>query len=466
MQKKSRKLKLFAAAFLLLPILARAGDLTGLYDRATLEYWRTQTPEGIEENFREVVLPVLTTAEKERLGKVEFEFPLTCDEAQEPFCFSSRYARNVQSAAPSKVQMSMLALRFFGDLALATAWLQRNGYVLDTVSDYVAMLKFRDAASFPEGKYPRPLDALQIPADVRDQKKPAFATFSKIYDSAIVFILAHELGHIYHRHAGYGPGVSREQSRRNEEEADAFGLDLMRRIGVAPIGAVVFFTAYAHWTPNRWDFPDEEKYQAYLAQATHPLTSHRMRALGQRIGEARRDFARKEANPEAVERALEYIATQIRAIADFLDDHDVQEGIAVVSRTTDLLALAPRRPGALPLAAPKNGNESQSTEPFNGTYTGKISDRTGELDTIILLERKGSNITGAYSFGLGMGTIRGRIEGDVFLYDWRSGELSGKGKFTEGEHPGTLVGTWGNGDSRDNAGKWNATRRKSGATNP
>ena len=77
---------------------------------------------------------------------------------------------------------------------------------------------------------------------------------------------------------------------------------------------------------------------------------------------ARRDFARKEANPEAVERALEYIATQIRAIADFLDDHDVQEGIAVVGRTTDPLALAPRSPARVNPARQHKGDRPHARE--------------------------------------------------------------------------------------------------------
>ncbi|HYN64102.1 MAG TPA: hypothetical protein VES36_05810, partial [Candidatus Limnocylindrales bacterium] len=201
-------------ALLLLPADAGAQGWAGFYDRKTLVYWQGQTPPGIEENFRDVVWPKLTLDEKRTLGRVALDFPL--EDTQHPMNF---YA--VASGGKKTITLPVSSLRFLGDIALAYAWLNASGYSIDPVTDYLAMLKYQWPDGLAGRRY-RPREALGIPDDATSNAR-VDSQFQRIFGTAIVFVLGHELGHLYHQH---GTNVSPERSRQQEEEADRFGMEL------------------------------------------------------------------------------------------------------------------------------------------------------------------------------------------------------------------------------------------------
>jgi predicted Zn-dependent protease len=137
----------------------------------------------------------------------------------------------------------------------------------------------------------------------------------KIYGSALAFIVAHELGHIYYQHPD-SKDVPREQERQHEVEADRFAIQLLRRMGSPPGGEVFFFDLLAHLEQNRFDFPTGEEYEHHLASATHPLTSDRLQALGQEIERWAGDFAREERDVQQATLAIRNIGQAMRALAD------------------------------------------------------------------------------------------------------------------------------------------------------
>ena len=51
------------------------------------------------------------------------------------------------TGTPWVVTMSAASLKFFDDFCVAIAWLQANGYSIETASDYVSMLKYRTRAA-------------------------------------------------------------------------------------------------------------------------------------------------------------------------------------------------------------------------------------------------------------------------------------------------------------------------------
>lgn len=439
---------------LLLPIAVHAKDWSSLYDDVTLAYWQTRYPRSIEWNFKNVILRVLTPAERRALAGVTLQFPLRG--------FKSDPLEFYASLNPPTVTIPILSVKFFDDLSIAYTWLSVNDYSPETVTNYVAMLKYNPPGRFPGGRYPPPLKALRVPDNAL--ANPRVDELSqKILKSAVVWVLAHELGHIYHRHPGYVPGVTRKQAQSNEEEADRFATEIMRRIGELPGGMVNFFMVAAHWWPNRGDFSSDKEWEEYLEkEATHPFTAQRLLALAARLEEAAGDFARSETDYAAgVERAR-YIAKRVSTIAGILQDTDVQRSIALTARATGLASLAPRRLGEL-LAPPPQESEPgpASGLAFHGTYEGEFSSGSARerLRIRMVFHRSREQVTGRYSYGLGEGTISGVVKGDTLDFQWREGGSDGRGILRATEQGAAFSGTWGTGDSRNNGGGWYGRRK-------
>jgi Zn-dependent protease with chaperone function len=158
---------------------------------------------------------------------------------------------------------------------------------MEPVTDYISMLKYGDAARFG-GRYPDPYTALRIPAKAADEPRVS-TIYDQILNHSVSFVLLHEMGHVLYQHPGYGPGVSRARARENEDEADRFALEVLRRVGQPVSGLLFFFLSAAHAVPHRADFGSDAEYQAHLAQATHPLTSQRITRLAQYLREPAAD---------------------------------------------------------------------------------------------------------------------------------------------------------------------------------
>lgn len=434
-------MKRLLCALALLAGPALANDFASLYDPAQLERTRERTVPGVESNFREVVWPALTGDEQARLGAVVLAFP-----ALGPSGALDFYA----TAPPATINLPLTSLRFYADICLAAASLNRAGQNPQPVYDYLAMLKHRRAADFAGGRYPAPLPALGIPESARDDPN-LDRIFYHCYSSTVVFILGHELAHLYYRDPGYAPGVPRAAAQRNEARADAFALALMARLAAPPIGTPVFFMALAHLEANRYDFPSDAAYQVHLAEATHPLTSARLRAIAASLREQAGDFARSDADPDATRARLVQTGGEIERIAAALDDPDIQHGISLTAQTTDPAVFSDR------FATRPAGGQGM-TEPFSGRYSGQILDAQGvALPVDVVLDRQGEQVSGRYHFGMGDGVISdGVIRSGALYYNWRWGNANGKGVLREG--PAGLDGTWGYDSARDGAGTWQLKR--------
>ena len=423
---------------LLLPVEAGAQGWAGFYDRKTLAYWQEQTPPGVEENFREVVWPKLTPEEKRVLGRVLLDFPL--EDASHPMNF---YA--VASGAKKTITLPISSMRFLGDVALAYAWLNDSGYSVDPVTDYLAMLKYQWPDGLAGRRY-RPREALGIPDNATATARVG-RQFQRIFGTAIVFVLGHELGHLYHQHR---TDVSPERSRQQEEEADRFGMELMRRIGDAPTGMVQFFYILALLEP----YQSDPGYPARRVTATHPVTSSRLRAIAAGVETNAADFSRTGTAPAA----LAKIAGDVRTIARNFDDPGVQELIRQKGLSAKPELLGPRKPGASAAATPPAAGPS--TLPFSGRYRGKWLNTKGtDFDVEMGLTRHGDAVRGSYSFGAGTVTIEGTVSSNALFYNWKWGtDYFGKGVLKPDASGRELTGTWGYTQADSGGGTWTLRR--------
>ncbi len=169
----------------------------------------------------------------------------------------STHCNPMQSPTDSASCAPIASLKFLDDLCTAYAWLQINGYGLETISEYAAMLRYQ---SFPDGRYPRPLLALRIPSDALRNPRVDELALGHFVVTARTFILLHELGHVYYRHRG--------STIANEEQADRFAAEVMARTPLPPLGIIVFFLFDAHWS----------SYPPGPAD-THPMSGARLQAL-------------------------------------------------------------------------------------------------------------------------------------------------------------------------------------------
>ncbi|MEZ5830585.1 MAG: M48 family metalloprotease [Dongiaceae bacterium] len=351
--------------------------------------------------------------------------------------------------------ISAASLKFFEDYCVAIAWLQARGYDLQTAADYVSMLKYRTAAAVG-GRYPLPLDALQIPANaLDDQHVNNIAT--RIFDEAIFFVLSHELGHALYRHPGYGPNVTRAQARANEAQADAFALDMMQRAEAEPTSMMFWFTMAAHMAEGRGDFSSDADYEKFLADATHPLTGDRVAALADRLETSAADFARDESDQAASLARIQWIAEQLHQIATLLEDPGVQELTAMRGRSMTPAMLAPRHADELP-GTGTTTTQTAGLAPFQGTYQGEFSDGTASLPVNTILRRNGDQVMGEYVYGAGAGQVFGIIKDGTFYFQWQEGNATGYGYLQTPDGGETVSGQWGRGNSMDNGGTWQGKR--------
>ena len=393
-----------------LPVRA-AGDGPGFYDRATLDYWGQRYRRSTNKILNEVIRPALLSEERGRLAHVQLDIPLYAEGAQRgrPLAFYAPYDG-------SRVVMPVYSLKFLDDLCTAYAWLQINGYSLETISDYTAMLRYGNVRATPGFA---PLKALGIPANaLKDPRVDELALGHFV--TARTFILLHELGHAYYGHRG-GTGA---RSRKNEEAADRFAAEVMARTPLPPLGSLVFFMADASWA----GYPS-------TAEDTHPLSGARLRTLADRVED----------------RGL---AQGLRQLAGLMDDPDIRTGFAAVGKSATLESLKPRRPGELPGQARSGAHES-----FSGSYVGQANQRGDAAFPVrIDFRRQGDRVQGQYSFGIGIGTITGRIKGRRLNFEWQWAGNYGRGVFEASRDGNAFAGTWGYRLSVDNAGKWSGRR--------
>lgn len=266
------------------------------------------------------------------------------------------------------------------------------------------------------------------------------------------------MGHVLYQHPGYGPGVTRARARENEDEADRFALEVLRRVGQPVSGLLFFFISAAHAVDHRADFRSDAEYQGHLTQETHPLTSERITRLSQYLREHAADYARLQNNPTRVTATIRWTADAIdKRVVPVLADPDQQRLMGMRGRNMTIAGLAPRKPGET-MAAVSSG--TGPARPFHGMFDGEIHDGTTGLPSQLALVRQGDRVMGQYSFGVGRGEITGVVDADTLSFTWRTQTDRGRGVLRSTRDGSRVEGTWGYGDRDTGGGRWTGTRAR------
>jgi len=405
-----------------------AYDWSGFYPPAILDRAARLTAPDLQSNFEQYMLPRLTDQQRRALAGVSLDF----SRREYP-----EHPLNFYAARGGKIVLPLSSIRLVTDLTLALAWLNRHRLPEKKVFDYAAMLAYRGPA--PDGVRALPLAALGIPENAASEANVG-DLFQKVLVDTMVFIMAHEMGHLFHNHQ---PNVGAAQSRLQESEADAFAVELMGRMGVPPIGISYYFTVA---TP--FECP---------ARSTHPLTGERVNRLAATLRGNAALFVRDKPSPQHERQLIEGIARELEVLARLLDDPDIRESTRLIGQSSKVADFSGASASVAVPGVPTPGTVHQA---FDGNYVGKWTDAKGtSLDFRMTLQREGSTVRGNYEFGMGTAELEGTVEADQLDYAWRWGkDYFGRGKLRSLAN-GELQGTWGYTRRFEGGGTLSATRR-------
>lgn len=304
---------LFAVSFIA-PVSAR--DYTTIYSNSTLSSAARTYSQNLQDVWQYDLKGRLVGQERVSAAGVGMALP-TIGRHRYPLDF---YA----DSSARKITIPIMSVKFFDDISIAMAWMERNSCNMMLVSDYVGMLGYQENSSFPGGRYPEPLSALGVPENALNDHYVNDVS-GKALKSGIFFLMAHELAHVLYRHQGYDK-ITAGQAQQQEIEADHFALNLMRRISVPPVGMVIFFMIASRFESAPGDFDSIADYESHLRQqSTHPLTSARLISIADYIRDHAHDFTRGQQQPAQWYPRIISISEDIRQIGSTLDDPRIRE---------------------------------------------------------------------------------------------------------------------------------------------
>lgn len=318
---------LFVAACLCLALASasvNAQDIGRLYSQPDLASAASRYSPSLKGLWEEDFLTRLMPGERQRAGAVSLSLPLIGAQ-RSPIDF---YA----DPTGRRVFLPIASVQFLDDISIAIAYYERKGCGIGTVSDYVGALREQPAG------LSAPRAALGIPANALDDKFVDDVA-QKLLKSTVYFILAHEYAHVMYGHSGY-KSITAQEAQRQETEADAFALEVMRRIAVPPLSMAHFFMLVSRLESSPADFDTAKEYEAYLRQrASHPVSAQRIVAVADALQANAASYARLQSDPQAWTKQVLVLAGQVRQVGQTLDDRSMRRFLTLRARTVDPASL-------------------------------------------------------------------------------------------------------------------------------
>jgi hypothetical protein len=379
-----------------------------LYPDAMIREWEPEFRTVVLDNYARLFRPKLDTQEAQRLRTLRFEFPTDPERVLFEFATHSDGA----------VVLPVASLLLLKDLVAAQVWLEANGYSAQTLLDYLAIVRWGRLGDWPRSER-LPLKALGIPTGAISNEH-LLEKRNDILDKTIFFILGHELGHLVHGFSAQAAcDKERQRTRRvdscdfaalqkSEAQADAFAVDMLRRIGLVPSASNFFFAAYSRLSPMPFEFHDKQAWQDYAKTQAHPLDSARIRNVAALIEGQKDAFARGFPSPAIGSLRVDNVVKELKTLSDILDDRDLAGMQIAWAKSLKPEDIRPRRSHE-PRLRPTT-EDLAAKQPWTGFFIGTAQYASGgsaPLEVIMRVNGSGQRITGDVM----LGGIRGRIEG-------------------------------------------------------
>jgi len=230
--------------------------------------------------------PYLTVAERITLSTVHLKIPLYTED-RSLFHFSMNNDTGVMT-------IPALSIKFFDDLAIAFAWYDRFKLDSENIRMYFQRLYTENDFFEP------PLRYLNVPDKAWEQDAFVDDVSQKTLKSGIAFLLLHELGHWQHKHSRYSE-ISNSRAQNQEKQADAFALDIMKRMSTPPYGMVLWFMVTGLLGGDQ--------------AITHPLSSDRLNSIAFILEQNPGAFISLDNKKNLDKNDIKKVALEIRNIA-------------------------------------------------------------------------------------------------------------------------------------------------------
>lgn len=299
-----------------------AADWSSLYDQGKLEERRQRFRNDVDLVIAQEIQPFLTVEQAHAFSKIRLDLPVTAAPEPNPFDF--------YSPGEGRITLPLLTVAFVEDMAEAYSWLWANRCSSQTVDEYLGMLRNRVPADFPDQHYPSPLVALHIPSNALDDPAVAKMTL-RVRGTTLSFILLHQFGHLSYRTSAEEAAMKRDRVEAEEEHADAFALEVMKKNSETPAGLLMLIHGmmYLPATPPK----------------NHELSHLRLKAMADYLDLRVHEFSDGRPDRRLATAAIHSLAGHLRQAATFLSDNTGQQLWAEQGRKTTVADLIPRHLG-------------------------------------------------------------------------------------------------------------------------
>ena len=222
----------------------------------------------------------------------------------------------------NSIHISAATILFLEELATTLAWYDSTGNKnCQPIRNYVLLLRRNMRTERLQRRtIPSMTDILGVPSDKiwkRPDTDPVKSSAQNFLKTTVIWILAHEMGHIALGHLDKQTGFPNylekaRHDRKLEIAADEFATILMSRVNLAPIGMVATFEYYSLLYPVRSDYDNEKDWQSYLANESHPVWPERLEALAKLFRKYGRDSFNTSATFHACAQILEEYAKLLK----------------------------------------------------------------------------------------------------------------------------------------------------------
>lgn len=267
--------------------------------------------EAINKIVADTIRPALNSEQLATLNATEFEFPM-----------QGGLLEFYANASGLEVTFPISSLLFLQDILAAYLW--EDARHCDTnVFYYLMMLKYRGLGSFPQGKFPDPIEALGIPSpnppELAEMDSQFGARFKRLMPSALAFIVAHEIGHVILHH--------QESNPENETAADSFAMGIFAHGQLDTSGITDFFTLFSALLPNQAE--------SQGAIITHPPNAARILAIGMRLSNHPDQYFPNADSSDSRIQELKLLGNNLIALAGSVDNLEQSERLKAFALNMD-----------------------------------------------------------------------------------------------------------------------------------
>lgn len=282
-------------------------------------FWERQVAEVTEQSIK----PSLAPDQLRVANGITWEFPTDTNSNLVRF-----------GASGSHVVLPIRSWMLLQDLVVAYLWQDVN-HCPPTVFMYSNLLKNRDPASLPGGTFPDPIAAMGIPSPntaTLAHLSPEFAArFERVFYGILLFVTAHEVGHVVLRHSAPG-------SVDKEIEADDFAFSILAKSQIDPSGVMVFFLLVAPLLPT------DDELAATNRRVDHPMSGRRIHSLGSRLIDHPTSYYPNARDSDPRLAKLKEVGAGLMRVGDSIDNFSKRRELETVALNTSLSEL-----GACPL---------------------------------------------------------------------------------------------------------------------